>query len=159
MGPGTHAAAVSRRWLEVPAPADPLPDQWQAVFVRTHRYKSHDFPWNQMVDWFGDRAVFLGLEIEYRDFVRDHPRAAKVPRIRTDNLLQAAQIIDHAKLFVGNQTCLFAIAEALKKPRVLESFVTCRNCEYGSRNCLALHPGMTVKPERILELLDAPFTV
>lgn len=158
-GGGAHTDAVSRRWLDVPPPATALPPEWQVVFVRTHRYKSHDFPWRQIVDWFGPQAVFLGLECEYKDFVRDHPRAATVPHVVTNDFLAAAQIIDHAKLFVGNQTSLFGVAEALKKPRVLESFAPCRNCEYGSRNCLPLHPGMRVTAERILELLDAPHTV
>lgn len=156
---GSHTAAVERPWLDIPPPQQPLSDSWQAVFVRTHRYRSHDFPWPNIIDWFGHSAVFLGHDNEYADFVNDHPQAASIPHVKTANLLEAAQIIDHAKLVVSNQTSLFGIAEALKKPRVLESFAPCTNCEYGSRNCLAIQPGMKVTPERILELLTAPYTV
>jgi hypothetical protein len=130
------------------------------VFIRTHRYKSHDFPWTEMVEWFGDMAVFLGIEGEWRSFCKDHPRALnRVRWVPTEDLLQAAQIIDSADFVVSNQTALYGIAEALKKPRVLESYMPIRNCEYGSRNCLAVHPGMTVDAQRIVELMTAPFTV
>jgi len=159
LGVGCHTAAVERRWLEVPAPMMPLPEEWQVVFARTQRYRSHDFQWADIIDWFGHRAVFLGHDFERNDFVKDFPRAASIPHIEAENMLQAAQVIDHARLFVSNQTSLFAIAEALKKPRVLESYAPCRNCEYGSRNCLALSPGMRTTPQRIIELLDSPFTV
>lgn len=156
---GDHTAAVERRWLDVPAPLKPVPKEWQVVFVRTHRYRSHDFMWPEIIDWFGHSAVFLGHEQEYADWVKDHPRGAAVPHCKTENLLKAAQIIDAAKLFVSNQTALFGVAEALKKPRILETWTPLTNCEYGSRNCLALHPGTKVSGERILELMSAPFSV
>lgn len=156
---GAFSAAFERPWLTVPPPPAPISDKVQAVFVRTHRYRSHDFPWSSFIDWFGDRAVFLGHGHEYETFIADHPRAARIPHLVTSDLLQAAQIIAHAKLFVSNQTSLFAVAEALKKPRVLEVFSPMPNCHYGSRNCLAVHPGMIVRPERVLDLLDAPYTV
>lgn len=162
MGKGGHSVAVERRWLELPSylTGEAKLAGRRVVFVRTHRYKSHDFPWNEIVDWFGNMAVFLGLANEWESFCNDHPKALETVRyVPTETLLEAALIINTADFVVSNQTALFAVAEALKKPRVLESYVPIRNCEYGSRNCLALHPGMTVTPQRIVELMSAPYTV
>jgi ADP-heptose:LPS heptosyltransferase len=43
-----------------------------------------------------------------------------VPHQPTSNLLEAARVIAGADLFVGNQSCCFWIAEAMKKKLVLE---------------------------------------
>lgn len=159
LGDHAHTAALERRWLELPAAAATMPMTGHIVFSRTARYLSHDFPWQDIIQWFGDRAVLLGTPQEYNNFVRLSPQAAKLSYKQTADLLEAAQIIQSADLFVVNQSSLFAIAEGLKKPRVLESFVPCANCEYGSRNCLPIRPGAKVSKERIIELLDAPFTI
>jgi hypothetical protein len=158
-GRGAHTRAVERTWLTVPAGMS-LPYGRRVVFARTHRYLSNDFPWREIVDWFGDLAIFLGLPSEWESFCVDHPNAVdRVLYVPTSDLLQAAQLIDCADFVVSNQTSLYAIAEGLKKPRVLESYLPMANCEYGSRNCLAIDPGTTITPERILELLTAPHTV
>ena len=47
---------------------------------------------------------------------------------KTKGLLEAAQVIAGAKLFVGNQTATHAIAEGLKKPIVLEVWREGPNC-------------------------------
>lgn len=158
-GNEAHTAAVERIWLEVPASEALAKYENAVIFVRTVRYKSHDFPWAEMIEWFGEEAIFLGLEGEYQSFVNEHPQARHIPYVQTKNHLEAAQIIDRSKLFVGNQTSLFAIAEALKRPRVLEPFVCLANCDYGSRNCLPVWPGTKISKARVLELGHMPFTV
>lgn len=156
---GAHTAALERPWLKVPVSVKPLAPKGGVVFARTSRYLSHDFPWKDIINWFGSDAVFLGTSQEHSDFVRLCPAAARVPHLATKNLLEAAEVIDGCRLFVGNQSSLYAIADGLKKPRVLESFIPCANCQYGSRNALPIRPGATVTQDRILELLTAPHTV
>lgn len=61
--------------------------------------------------------VFLGLPREFEEFEKECPRAIYQP---TKDFLAAAKIIKSSKVFVGNQSSLFAIAEGLKVARVLE---------------------------------------
>jgi len=47
---------------------------------------------------------------------------AEVPRREVQSLLEMAQVIEGADLFVGNQGLPHAIAEALKRPLINEVF-------------------------------------
>ena len=79
------------------------------------------------LDWealrpFLDDVVSVGHkhEQEYLPFPVRH--------YRTKTALEVAQVIAGSKLFVGNQSLPFAIAEALKHPRVLEVSTEKPNC-------------------------------
>ena len=72
-----------------------------------------------------DRIVFLGTPDEHDVFRRRFFDCAYLP---TRDYLECAELIAGAKLCVGNQTGLFAIAEQLKVDRVLES------CQYREHN-------------------------
>lgn len=115
-GKPDHHADVS--WLTVPrmdAAAYPV------VINRTARYQNPSFPWKQAMEQYKDSAVFMGTSEEHVAFTKD------VGRIRfrsTDTLLEAAQLIQNAQLFIGNQSCLRAIAEGLKVPVVIEESPT-----------------------------------
>lgn len=113
----------SRPWLEV----DITPKVWGygTVINRTRRYNNPSFPWIRMIREAND-PIFLGLEDEHKALVdyTDMP----IHHVPTNNLLQAAEIIAAADLFIGNQSCLYAIAEGLKKPAVLEVFPQMPNC-------------------------------
>jgi len=61
--------------------------------------------------------VFLGLPREFDEFKMDCPSATYQP---TATFFEAARIIRASRVFVANQSSLFAIAEGLKVPRVLE---------------------------------------
>lgn len=80
------------------------------------RWESFFFPWKQIVQTFGDDLLFIGLPDEHKSFC---DQFGKVPYIKTDNLLQAAQLIKGSELFLGNQSSCNAIAEGLHHPKVL----------------------------------------
>ncbi len=61
--------------------------------------------------------AFLGTEQEYKSMKAELP---SLVWIKVDNFLEMADIINSCKLFIGNQSMPFAIAEALKVQRVLE---------------------------------------
>jgi len=61
--------------------------------------------------------IFLGTEDEYKSMRTELP---SLVWIKVDNFLEMADIINSCKLFIGNQSMPFAIAEALKVQRVLE---------------------------------------
>ena len=68
-------------------------------------------------------TVFIGYEEEYERFPVN-----SIPHCRCVDALDMAQIIKGSKLFIGNQSLGFAIAEAMKHPRVLEVYHNNANC-------------------------------
>ncbi len=106
------AADLSRPWLTVE------PDRTYAgciVVARSFRYRnlalSHGF-----LEGRGD-VVFVGLRDEYEDFKRQVPSARWV---EVRDFLELARIVAGARLFIGNQSFPYSLAEGLKVRRVLE---------------------------------------
>ncbi|ATC62894.1 hypothetical protein CMV30_02340 [Nibricoccus aquaticus] len=106
------AADLSRPWLTVE------PDRAYAgsiVVARSFRYRnlalSHGF-----LEGRGD-VVFVGLRDEYEDFKRKVPSARWV---EVRDFLELARIVAGARLFIGNQSFPYSLAEGLKVRRVLE---------------------------------------
>lgn len=89
----------------------------KVVMARTPRMQSPLFPWSKLLVKYGNDAVFVGLEEEHEDFCKlfGHVRHQKV----TD-ALELASIIGGADLYIGNWSLHHAIAEALKKPMLVE---------------------------------------
>ena len=61
--------------------------------------------------------IFLGTEQEFNEM---RSELLGIEWVKVNNFLEMADIINSCKLFIGNQSMPFAIAEALKAPRVLE---------------------------------------
>jgi hypothetical protein len=106
------AADLSQPWLTVE------PDRTYAqslVVARSFRYRnlalSHRF-----LEGRGD-IVFVGLHDEYEDFKQQAPSARWV---EVDDFLQLARMVAGARLFIGNQSFPYSLAEGLKVRRVLE---------------------------------------
>lgn len=91
----------------------------------SHTYHNPNFPWHAVYQKYGQEAIFIGLQEEYNVFKRT---CADVPFYKTNDLLEAAQVIAGADLFVGNQSLPHAIAEGLKKNIVLEVWREGPNC-------------------------------
>lgn len=71
-------------------------------------------------------VVFLGTFKEWKSFTEE---TGVTPGLHyTENALDIAKAIAGSKLFVGNQSLAFSIAEALKHPRVLEVSLLKPNC-------------------------------
>ena len=108
---GIHAD-LSEPWLEVEA-MDGFSDT--IVLARSTRYN------NPLIDYSFLSAysniVFVGVKSEYqrmKKFINNlqwHP---------VNDFLELAQIIKGSKLFVGNQSFPFSVAEGLKAVRILE---------------------------------------
>jgi hypothetical protein len=104
-------ADLSKPWLFV-EPATGYEDR--IVVNRTSRYR------NPRIDYrFLDahKPVFVGLEDEFEDFRRQVPSAEYAP---TADFLALASVVAGCKLFVGNQSSAFAVAEGLGVVRLLE---------------------------------------
>lgn len=79
-----------------------------------------------MLDNRGRQIIFLGRIEEYREFTQMYP--IKCWHYECEDALEMARIIIGSKLFVGNQSLGFALAEAMKVPRILEVCIAKDNC-------------------------------
>lgn len=119
----------SRPWLTVdnpwPCPALPI------VAQRSPRYHNDKFPWKQIVDMFGEKIAFVGLKPEWEEFCKSF---GECHWFETLNALEVARLIAGSKLFIGNQSSPFWIAEGLKHNLILEMWD-------GDPNCHFIRPG------------------
>ena len=112
---------ISRPWLHV----EPNRSYADAVIVnRTHRYRNLPSESYSALSSFG-RLVFIGLDDEYDDMAQVLPG---IERYVPENFLEAARAIAACKLYVGNQSLMYAMAEGLKVRRVLEAYPKAPNC-------------------------------
>lgn len=113
-------------WLHV-TPNESFRDT--LVVARSSRYRSPGVDYRFLRKY--PKVVFVGLPDEYADMKPQIPDMEYQP---VANFLELAQIIAGSRLFIGNQSFPFALAEALKAKRVLEVF-------YQSPNVTAEGPG------------------
>ena len=83
------------------------------------RYRNNQIDYKRLKP-FEDSIVFVGHENEYIDFMLKSKLDIK--RVNVKDALHMAQIIKSCKLFIGNQSSSYAIAEQLKTPRLLELY-------------------------------------
>jgi hypothetical protein len=108
-------------WLQVSSSVINDLDK-DVVIARSCRYHSNYSFWETIDRTIVEKAFFLGFKKEYEYFKYTYPHMKGVPRKEVDNLLEMAQIINGADLFIGNQGLPHAIAEGLKKPLINEVF-------------------------------------
>jgi hypothetical protein len=103
---------LSQPWLKV----DPDPSfKNRIVVARSKRYRNLTFSY-KFLEQYG-APVFVGLADEYEDFRSQVPQSEWV---EVKDFYQLARIIAGSRLFIGNQSFPYSIAEGLKVPRVLE---------------------------------------
>lgn len=122
---GLPLAEVNNAWLTVDS------NTVQPVVInRTARYRNPHFPWRRVADKYRKDAVFVGSTEEHEDFCE---RFGAIGFYETANLLDLAEVIAGCKLFIGNQSTPYAIAEGLKKPVIQELCLACPNCVFTRR--------------------------
>lgn len=100
------------------------------IVSRTERYHS-PFDWAELTPWIG-KAAFVGSQKEYDEFVKK--TGLNIRYLETKTWKELAGVILGSKLFVGNQSFAYSLAEAMKHPRVLEACHFCPNCDPQSDN-------------------------
>jgi hypothetical protein len=78
---------------------------------------SGSFNWRVLEDYL-DKCVFLGFENEYFEFKTI--AGLEINYHRAENITELARVIKGSKLLISNQSFGFALAEAMKHPRVLD---------------------------------------
>lgn len=123
---GLNLADIHSNWVghdhwprEVPwLTVDRADYTYPVVINRSARYRHEGFPWEHIYAKVKGRACFVGVPWEHKDF---QTKYGEIDYVETASLLEAARIIAGADLFIGNQSCPRAIAEALKVPVLVEA--------------------------------------
>ena len=92
------------------------------VIARSHRYRLPLIDYSFLNKY--ENIFFVGVEEEYNDMKKYIP---KIIFKQVTNFLEMATIINSCKLFIGNQSFPFSIAEGLKVNRLLEVCFKCPN--------------------------------
>ncbi len=92
------------------------------VLARSERYRNTAINYS-FLSRYPD-LIFIGVKSEYEYMQKAIPGLRWV---EVRDFLQLAQIIAGCKLFIGNQSFPFSVAEALKVPRVLEVYAKIAN--------------------------------
>jgi len=90
---------------------------YKIVVARSARYRNPNFNWKILYSEFRGRACFVGVPWEHQNFEEE---VGKIDYIQTPSLLDVARLLAGADLFIGNQSCPRAVAEAMKVPVIVE---------------------------------------
>lgn len=128
-------------WLKV---EPSLKSKGRIVCNRTGRYRGEYFQWAKLVAHYRHRLLFVGLHHEWREFIGHFGYVEFAP---TKNMLEVAQLIAGAELFVGNQSCANAIAEGLKQSLIQEVSPKFPDCIFKRPNAQHVVDGSMTLPD------------
>lgn len=132
---------TTQSWLD----AEPNPDfKGKIIIARSPRYNNIWFPWRQIVQHYGDRLVFVGIEQEYSNFCFLN---GKVGRVEVKDYLELAQMLKGAELFIGNQSSPMAVAIGLGVPFIQEACLEQPDCIFKRTNAQYVANGECVLPD------------
>ena len=115
---------LTQSWLEGVEPEH----RADIVIHTTYRYRGASINY-AILEPLKERCMYFGFERDYKKFrsYRTHKKF-EVEHGHADDLFELARVIKGAKLFIGNQSVGFALAEAMKVPRCLEVYEPRPNC-------------------------------
>ena len=119
---------LSKPWIETDKIA--ANSKADIIVSRTSRYHS-PFDWGELAPWLS-AAAFVGTAEEHSRFMKE--TGFEIRHEVTNTWMELAQVIRGSKVFVGNQSFAYSVAEAMKHPRVLEVCSMCPNCDPQSNN-------------------------
>lgn len=135
-----HGITGKNKWLH----AEPSGESAGRVVINwTERYPNEFFPWQEIVNHYGDTAFFVGLEREHQLF---SARYGIIEYRPTKNLLELAELIAGCELFIGNQSVANAIAEGLKKPLIQATSLTIPDCVFMRQGAQHVDTGKVTLP-------------
>ena len=97
----------------------------RVVFNRSFRYRNENTKYKEVLEENSDSAIFIGLPEEHQDFEN---KFGKIDYYKIKDFLEMAQVINGSELFVGNQSSPLALAIAMHKPYLQESYVHGADC-------------------------------
>lgn len=146
----SHFFRGDRPWLEV----EPSQESGGKIVInRTFRYRNPNFPWKEVVQFYGDKLIFIGSPNEHEDFCNCFGHVEHKP---TKDLLEAAQLIAGSLLFIGNQSVCGAIAHGIHHPIITEVAMHIPDCIYKRDNAQYCYNGEVILPGFDKEDLHIP---
>jgi SAM-dependent methyltransferase len=113
---------ITKPWID---PETVTPNHEADIIVaRSPRYHG-PMAW-QLLHPYAEKCLFLGYPAEHKEFVS--LTGLPMPQLEPKSIVGMAEVIRGSKLFIGNQSFPYALAEAMKHPRVLEECPQCPNC-------------------------------
>jgi len=93
--------------------------EYPITAIRVSRRTNDKFPWRKIVDKYKNDIIFLGTRSEYLEFTQ--LTGKMVAWKDYTDLCSICEVINGAKLHIGNCTSITVCAEALKKPMIFEN--------------------------------------
>lgn len=115
--PTTHPLHLP--WLKV-TPDDSVKDH--IIVARSQRYRAPAIDYSFLSRY--KKILFVGVQVEFEEMKQMIPH---IEYRQVDDFLQLARLIMGCKLFIGNQSFPFSIAESLKSKRLLELYYQAPN--------------------------------
>lgn len=112
-------ADLDQPWLQAPKQAGL---ENEIIVARSHRYNGASIDYSFLKKY--SNISFIGVQEEFDDMVKQIPN---IKYLVVNDFLEMAGYINSCKLFIGNQSFPFSIAEGLKVNRVLEICAWCPN--------------------------------
>ena len=107
--------SLNTPWLVAPKENSSINDF--IIVARSHRYRNPGISYNFLNAYH--KVLFIGILEEYEDMKKAIPKLEYRP---VNDFLEMASLINSCKLFIGNQSFPFALAEGLKVNRLLEVY-------------------------------------
>ena len=93
--------------------------EYPITVIRVPRRTNKNFPWRKITEKYKNDMIFLGTKAEYLEFVEVSGKA--IAWKDYTNMLSICEVMNGAKLHIGNCTSITVCAEALKKPMIFEN--------------------------------------
>lgn len=120
---------ITKPWLK---PDKGLWDSAEVIINRSAKYHGVFFNWSRVLltlKNLGCCVAFVGLWSDYEKFIQEFPESkGLVYYHKVADAKELKEVIAGAKLFIGNQSLPFAIAEGLKVKRLQETCEWVNNC-------------------------------
>jgi len=95
------------------------------IINRTQRYRNPQLNYFFLKD-YQDKLLFTGTKHEHELFCQEWK--LDIPYLKINNFLELTNILASCKFFIGNQSFVYNISEAMKIPRILELCDFAPNC-------------------------------
>lgn len=118
------ACDLSKPWIEVPQNVYNYTMNDHLVINRTARYRNEGIDYKFLKSYEG-RMIFVGLYDEFTRFKQE--TGLSIDYFRVSDFVELARVLQQCRVFLGNQSMCFALAEAMKTPRILEVCHYCPN--------------------------------
>jgi hypothetical protein len=114
---------LSKPWLE----EDKYERKYLSDIIINYsiRYPGKIQNWDVLKE-YEEKITFIGFESEHQQFCKNNNLNLKFHKV--SSFLEIAEIVLAAKLYIGNQSFIYSIAEAFKVPRTLSVYPQAPNC-------------------------------